>query len=52
MVSAVSVYAKHRLSQVNVRQNLYATGFTLPVIMTGNYCQMFNDVIGKNIKYK
>jgi len=26
MVSAVSVYAKLRLSQVNVRQNVYATG--------------------------
>ena len=37
-----SVHAKPRLSQVNVRQNLFATGINLglPVTMTGTFCQI------------
>jgi len=37
----LAVYAKPRLSQVNVRQNLIATGRNFGfVTMAGNFCQI------------
>ena len=51
---AKPIHAKPRLSQVNVRQNLFGTQVEilgLPVTMTGNFCQTLlyiNDVTGKN----
>jgi len=42
MCCLYAVYAKPRLSQVNVRQNMFATDkiLSLSVTMTGNFCQI------------